>query len=259
MIYRFVLLLWLLASQSLMAEPIRIAVAANFSAPLQALVDAYQHQHPQADIRISSGSSGKLYAQIQHGAPFDVLLSADRHKPEALVKQGLASRAHTYAIGRLALWSAQEDIDVLARLKQGHVERLAMANPRLAPYGLAAQQTLLALNLPAAISQGIRERMVLGENVSQTHQFVATANADMGFVAVSHIHRAQQTAMQWPGSVWLVPDVLHQPIRQDLAIIRHRRQSQKQYQQAQQLVQFLLSAKAQPLLTAYGYRSPHAD
>lgn len=253
--YRLLALLTLL-SQGVVAEPIRVASAANFTAPLQALVTEYKKQQVDADIRISSGSSGKLYAQIQHGAPFDVFLSADRQKPALLVQQGLSERSQTYAIGRLVLWSAEEDVNLLAQLKQGEVRRLAIANPRLAPYGLAAQQTLLALNLPANVSQVLSQRTVMGENISQTHQFIATGNADMGFIALSQIAKAQLAPPQWSGSHWLVPEVLHQPIRQDLVVLRHRRQNQQQYQLAQQFVAYLVSPQAQRLLQHYGYQAP---
>lgn len=249
---------WLLAL-SAQAETIRVAVAANFNAPLLALVAEFEQQHTDVDVRISSGSSGKLFAQIVNGAPFDVFLSADRDKPARLAEQGLAAEVNTYAIGQLALWSAADNIDVLARLKQGDFARLAIANPKLAPYGLAAQQTLLALHLPADVMTAARQRQVMGENVSQVYQFIATGNADLGFVALSHIQQANLTPAQWPGSVWLVPDVLHQPIRQDLALLKRSGQSQQQRLAAQQLRNFLLSPQAQPILQRFGYRAHHAD
>lgn len=247
-IIRLLLLGWLSPVAGAVAEPLQVAVAANFAAPANALAKAFT-QASGRQVLVSTGSSGKLFAQIQHGAPYDVFLSADQAKPVALQQAGLvlADSRFTYAIGNLVLWSpADSDAQAIAaRLQRGDFARLALANPRLAPYGLAAVETLQVLQL----SETTRSRWVLGENIAQTFQFVSSGNVDMGFIALSQWLAHQQ---RLSGGVWLVPDELYAPIRQDAVGLR--RSSQPEL--AAQFLTFLSSETARDIIRTQGYRLP---
>ncbi len=239
------------------AEHINIAVASNFAAPIKQLVKQYEQQH-DIDIKVSLGSSGKLLAQIQHGAPFQLFLSADQQKPQRLIASGDADGASrvTYARGQLALWNAspasgqqrsteQLQTQLQAQLQQGDFNKLAIANPRLAPYGLAAQQVLQSMNL----WDSTRDKRVMGENIGQTWQFAASGNAQLGFVALSQI---QQPDKPSSGSVWVVPPALYSPILQD-AVVLSRQGTDAQRQAARDFLGFLMSADVQQQLAQYGY------
>ncbi|PTY35634.1 molybdate ABC transporter substrate-binding protein [Saccharospirillum sp. MSK14-1] len=244
-LYRFIVLLPLLFAQPLWAATVTAAVAANFTRPMQALADRFEAETGH-QLRLSFGSSGQLFAQIQNGAPFDVFLSADQAKPEALIDAGdaLADSRFTYAVGALALWSATPNRiqDGEALLRRGDFNRLAIANPRLAPYGAAAMDVLgrLGLNEPLA------DHIVQGQNIAQTHQFVATGNADLGLVALSQIIEAGQIAS---GSAWIIPSDYYHPIRQD-AVLLSRAQDNTA---ALALLAFLRSDTSQALIETYGY------
>jgi molybdate transport system substrate-binding protein len=198
------------------AATLSVAVAANFSAPMQQLAPLFEaasgHQ-----LQLSYGSSGKFFAQITHGAPFQVLLSADAEIPRRLVQAGAAvpGSQFTYATGQLVLWRAQGQAvdDGAALLRSGAVQRLAVANPELAPYGRAAMETLTSLGLQRALAP----RLVMGESIGQAYQFVASGNADWGLVALSQVWHDGQFSS---GTGWRVPDTLHQPIRQDAVLLR---------------------------------------
>lgn len=227
------------------AGTVTVAVASNFTAPMQALARAFTEATGHQAV-LSFGATGKFYAQIRQGAPFDVLLSADATTPAKIAAEGLgdASSLRTYAIGRLVLWSPQPDrVDaqghVLARTDWKHV---AMANPRLAPYGSAAMQTLQHLGL----SDSVRARIVQGENISQTYQFVASGNAELGFVALSQVMRDGRMAA---GSAWVVPAQWHAPIRQDAIVLERGRRNDA----AWALMRFLQTEQARQLLAGYGY------
>jgi molybdate transport system substrate-binding protein len=240
MIRRF-LFLALFASTAC-AEDVRVAGAANFAAPLQVLGEAFTRQSGHRVVA-SVGSTGKFYAQIRHGAPFDVLLSADGETPRRLEEEraAVAGTRFTYALGRLVLWSAADNI-VDARgevLRTARFRKLAIANPKLAPYGAAAQQAMTKLGVWSAL----QERLVQGENIAQTFQFVASGNAELGFVALS------QLAGERKGSRWLVPAELHAPIRQDAVLL-------KQGPAARAFLDFLRSATARERIRAYGYELP---
>ena len=197
------------------ATEIRVAVAANFHATLRALAEGFGAETGHR-LQISSGSTGKHYAQIRNGAAFDVFLAADSVRPERLEAEGfgVAGSRFTYAVGRLALWvpggtglGRPE-----AYLAEADFNRLAIANPRLAPYGQAARQTLQAWRL----WDRLQPRLVRGENAAQAHQFVATGNAEAGLVALSHL-----SAGKVPDTGFrLIPDSLHQPIRQQALLLR---------------------------------------
>jgi molybdate transport system substrate-binding protein len=199
-----------------MADVIRVAVASNFSQPAREIAARYEQQSGQQLI-LSFGSTGKHYAQIKHGAPFDIFFAADARRPRLLEEEGaaIAGSRFTYARGRLVLWSPREGfVDKQGSiLETGKFNRLAMANPKLAPYGKAAQEVLQAKGLWHVL----RQRMVHGENISQTFQFVKSGNAELGFVAYTQIKWQDQPVT---GSYWLIPQTLYQPIEQQVILLR---------------------------------------
>lgn len=229
------------------AEQATLAVASNFAAPMAALVTEFQATNAH-QLKVASGSSGKLYAQIRHGAPFHLFFSADQAKPKALIDAGLTTEAHslTYAIGKLALWSPTpgQAHQLKARLLRGDYQRLAIANPKHAPYGLAAAQTLDALG----VTEPAQRRWVRGENIAQTFQYVMTGNADFGFVALAQISEGGQVLR---GSAWLVPDKLHQPIRQNVVLLNAGRTNAA----AIEFLEFVRSPRGQGIIASYGYRT----
>ena len=229
------------------AEEINIAVAANFAAPMQEIVAAFENT-TQHRVSVSLGSSGKFYAQIRNGAPFQLFFSADQAKPNALEHDGLivSGSRFTYAQGALALWSANDDFVVNASFDftaDGY--KLALANPKLAPYGKAAIETLESMGMKE-ISQ---HNWVLGENIAQTYQFVHSQNAGLGFVAVSQIMRDGKIAR---GSAWLVPSGSHHPIRQDVVMLKRGENSKT----TQDFLDFVRSETAQKIIQSYGYTTP---
>lgn len=228
------------------AERALAAVAANFSEAAERLAADFGRATGH-EVTLAAGSTGKLYAQIRNGAPFDVFLAADRLRPELLERGGLAepgSRA-TYAVGRLTLWSPNPnrvDADGRKTLREAKFRRLAMANPDLAPYGAAARRTLLALGLHGAL----RSRIVMGENVGQTHALAATGNADLGFVALSYVLSARNRSR---GSRWDVPQRLHDPIRQDAVLLRRGRRNAA----ARGFLAYLRTAGVREIIQSFGY------
>lgn len=195
-----------------LADDVHVAVAANFLATLQHVADDFSKQ--SADhILISSGSTGKLYAQIVHGAPYEIFLAADAERPQRLEREGYAVKGtrYTYARGRLALWSRDpQRVDAAGKvLQSGHYAHLAMANPRTAPYGLAAQQTLEHLGLWTTL----QPRVVQGEDIGQVLQFVDSGAAELGFVAYAQVKRLAA------GSYWLVPQADHAPLEQQAILL----------------------------------------
>lgn len=222
-----------------------VAVATNFLPVAEALETVFEEETGH-DIRLAAGSTGKLAAQIVNGAPFDAFLAADSARPEMLEAQGLAvaDSRFTYAIGRLALWSTDPALigsDGAETLASAGFDRLAMANPRLAPYGVAAEETLAALGL----AETLAGQVVLGENVGQAQALVATGNAELGFVALSGIEDGVTG-----GSLWLVPETLHQPIRQDAVLLKRAPPDGS----AKAFLDFLGSEKAREIIAARGYR-----
>jgi len=233
----------LLTAQTSLAADLHIAVASNFSAPIKQLTTEFEITSGH-EVTLSFGSSGKFYAQIQHGAPFDVFLSADQTKPAALEAQGMIAPASrfTYAIGALALWSSQADLvdqsgDILA---SQNFNKIALANPRLAPYGVAAVEVLEALKLRAATES----KWVQGENIAQTFQFVSSGNADLGFVALSQIIGIGETE-----SAWIVPSEYYQPIRQDAVLLPKAKSNDA----AKAFMVFLQGPTAKSIIESYGY------
>ena len=226
------------------ADTVAAAVAANFSAPMQAIAPLFA-QATGHEAQLSFGATGKFYAQINNGAPFDVLLSADSSTPSKLAaeKKAVATSQITYAQGQLLLWSAQPGyVDGAgAVLKTGTWKHLALANPKLAPYGAAGQEVLQQLGVDAT------GRTVLGENIAQTYQFVASGNAQLGFVAASQV---MQDGQLQSGSAWVIPQALYSPIRQDAIVLEHGRNNPA----AQALLDYLQTPAARAIMQAYGYR-----
>ena len=227
------------------AAEVSVAVASNFSAPMQKLAQAFEQETGHKAL-LSFGSTGNLYAQIRHGAPYQLLLAADDTTPIKLEAEGLgvAGSRFTYAVGTLVLWSKQPGLvdekgDIL---RSGKFERMAMANPKLAPYGAAAVETLTQMG----VLQAVQPKLVQGENISQTYQFVATQNAQLGFVALSQVMVDGRVSQ---GSAWVVPAHLHSPIRQDAVLLAKGRDAPA----AAALIQFLRSERARALIRTFGY------
>jgi molybdate transport system substrate-binding protein len=238
-------LLLCLAANTSSADQVRIAVAANFTEAVRLIVPAFETATGHIVVP-SFGSTGKFYAQIANGAPFDLLLSADEDTPRRLIAAGLAvpGTRLTYASGRLALWSAAPGA-VDARgdvLKRRDFARLAIANPKVAPYGAAAEAALKKLGVYGSVSP----RLVQGENIAQTFQFVSTRNAQLGFVALAQVLALKDDKR---GSWWVVPSNLHPPIRQD-AVLLHPGESKPA---ARAFLDFLKDPQVKRIITALGY------
>ncbi len=235
---------WLL-SGALHAAEVSVAVAANFTAPMKVIVAEFARDTGHV-AKPAYGATGKFYAQIWNGAPFQMLLSADDETPAKLENEGLGvpGSRYTYAIGTLVLWSAKDGVvdakgDVL---KKGPFNKLALANPKLAPYGKAAVEVLTGMGLLDTLSP----KFVQGENIAQTWQFVSTGNAELGFVALSQVMKDGKIGS---GSGWIVPGKLHTPIRQDAVILA----AGKGNPAADALMKYLKGDKAKAIIRAYGY------
>lgn len=239
------LLFPLLLPLPLLAAQTTVAVASNFTAPMKALAQAFERDtgHP---LTLAFGATGQFYAQIRNGAPFAVLLSADDDTPLKLEREGLAVAGTrlTYATGRLALWSRQPGlVDPQGQvLRTGRFDKLAIANPKLAPYGTAALQTLQALGL----HERLTPKLVEGANVTQAYQFAASGNAALAFVAVAQVFENGQLR---EGSAWVVPDTLHEPLAQDAVLLKVGQNNPA----AAALLQYLRTEKAQAIIRSYGY------
>ncbi|HQX59409.1 MAG: molybdate ABC transporter substrate-binding protein [Rhodoferax sp.] len=224
---------------------VSVAVAANFTAPMQKIAAAFE-QDTGHKAGLAFGSTGKLYAQIRSGAPFQILLAADDKTPARLAQEGSAvpDSRFTYAIGKLALWSRDASLvdDKGEVLRSGRFAHIALADPRLAPYGAAAVEVLTGLGLMSTLAP----KFVQGENIAQTYQFIATGNAELGFVAMSQV---QADGKLTQGSAWLVPDKLYAPIRQDAVLLL----SGKDNVAAVALMAYLRTGKALAIIRSYGY------
>lgn len=227
------------------AAEVNVAVAANFTAPMQKIAAAFEQDTGHKAI-LSFGSTGKFYAQIKNGAPFQVLLSADDQTPARLERegQGVSGTRFTYAIGKLVLWSRQPGLvdDKGDVLRTGRFNRVALADPKLAPYGAAAVQVLGGLGLMSSLAP----KFVQGENIAQTYQFVATGNAEIGFVALSQVFADGKLTQ---GSAWMIPAKLHAPIRQDAVLLG----SGKDNAAAAALMAYLRSDKVRAVIRSFGY------
>ena len=235
---------FLLHVSDALAKELRIAVASNFLLPLKELSRKFKESTGHKVVVIS-GSTGKLYAQIKQGAPFDILLAADSLRPELLEKEGIGvpGSRFTYAVGRLALWSADSTLPLkndLQVLNHKNFRYLAIANPKTAPYGKAAEQVLRK----KGFWEQIQNRLVRGENISQTFQFVMTGNADIGFIALSQLRKNQGR-----GFSLIIPQEWHDPIRQQGILLKRAKTNKA----ARQFLNFIKSNRIQKQIESYGY------
>ncbi len=230
---------------NLRAEEALVAVAANFSAPMQQIAASFQKDTGH-QLKMSFGATGGIYAQIKNGGPFDVFLSADQITPQKLEAEGLgvAATRFNYAIGQLVLWSKQDGLvdDKGQVLRSKNIQRIALANPKLAPYGVAAWETMTALGL----LEELKPKIVQGDNIAQTYQFVSTQNAQVGFVALSQVFSNGQLTS---GSAWIVPPHLYKPIRQDVILLKNGKDNSA----AKALLMYLKGEKAKAVMKSYGY------
>lgn len=232
------------------SEPLRVAAAANLTPVMPELVAAFQAAHPEIKVETSFGASGNLIAQIRHGAPYDVFLSADLDYPQALIAAGQAepNSLLVFAVGRLALWSRQENLDLhdlVAVLRKPSRQKIALAHPATAPYGRAAQQTLEHLGL----WDSLQSKLVVAENISQAVQFVDSGNAELGFVALASL---KSLALVGRGSWQVVPATLHTPLQQGAVITKYGAGQSA----AKKLMTFLRSDAARNVFARYGYEVP---
>lgn len=239
-------LLAVFAIGAVQADEVQVAVAANFTAPIQAIAADFEKDTGHKLVA-AYGATGQFYTQIKNGAPFEVFLSADDTTPEKLEKEGdtVKGSRFTYAIGTLALWSAKEGyVDAQGEvLKKNEYQHLSIANPKAAPYGLAATQVLEKLKLTDAT----RAKIVEGQNITQAYQFVSTGNAEIGFVTLSQIYKEGKVSS---GSAWIVPASLHDPIKQDAVILNKGKDNAA----AKALVEYLKGPKAAAVIKSYGYQ-----
>ena len=235
----------LLTLNSAWADEVQVAVAANFTAPIQAIAKDFEKDTGHKLVA-SFGATGQFYAQIKNGAPFEVFLSADDTTPEKLENEGetVKGSRFTYAIGTLALWSPKAGYvdDKGEVLKKNDYKHLSIANPKAAPYGLAATQVLAKLNL----TEATKGKLVEGQNITQAFQFVSTGNAELGFVALSQIYKDGKVIN---GSAWIVPANLHDPIKQDAVILNKGKDNAA----AKALVDYLKGPKAAEVIKSFGY------
>ncbi len=227
------------------ADEVSVAVAANFAGPLTKIGEGFTAATGHA-LKVSVGATGKFYTQIQAGAPFEVLIAADDETPKKLIAENLAVRGSnfSYAIGKLVLWSAQPGYvdDQGAVLAAGKFAHLAIANPKLAPYGQAGVDVMKARGLTEAIAP----KLVIAESIAQAYQFVASGNAELGFVALAQIAIPGKPV---PGSYWLVPPALYGEIRQDAVLLKTGATNPA----AVALLGYLKSAPALAVIQSYGY------
>nr|WP_314543761.1 molybdate ABC transporter substrate-binding protein [uncultured Massilia sp.] len=227
------------------AADVQVAVAANFTEPMKKIAAEFEKDTGHKAV-LAFGATGKFYAQISNGAPFEVLLAADDETPMKLEQEGktVAGSRFTYATGKLVLWSAKEGyVDAQGKvLETGSYAHLSIANPKTAPYGLAATEALDKLKLTSRV----QPKLVQGENIGQAYQFVATDNAELGFVALSQVWKDGKFTS---GSGWIVPENLHSPIRQDAVILAKGANNAA----AKALETYLKSDKAKGIIRSFGY------
>ncbi|MEK8089093.1 molybdate ABC transporter substrate-binding protein [Thermithiobacillus plumbiphilus] len=232
------------------AEQLTVAAASDLQFVLAELNQAFTRAHPGVNIKVSTGSSGNFFAQISQGAPFDLFLSADVKYPKSLVDKGqaLPDSLMPYAVGRLALWTMNPRLDPaqgLSMLRNPAVRRIAIANPAHAPYGRAAREALSEAGLLPAL-QG---KLVMGENISQTAQFVQSGNADAGIVALSLLRSPK---LQGQGRYWLIPADSYTPLEQAAVITRYGAKNPV----AREYMAFLKSPAARQVFIRNGFLLP---
>lgn len=227
------------------ADTVSIAVAANFTDATRDIIPLFEKATGYT-VKPSFGSTGKLYAQIEHGAPFELFLAADSERPEKVEASGLGVEGtrFTYVKGRLVLWSANEalfdETTGRAFLTAGDFRKVAMANPKTAPYGSAAREVMERLG----VWSSLRSKAVRGDSIAQTFQFTVTGNADVGFLALSQVR-----AWKRPGSEWVVPQSLYTPIAQQVILLKRGKDNPA----AWAFLDFLQSEAARAVMTDYGY------
>jgi molybdate transport system substrate-binding protein len=226
------------------ADEISVAVAANFTAPMKQIAAEFEKDSGHKVIA-SFGSTGKFYAQIKNGAPFEVLLTADDETPTKLIKENaaVAGSQFTYALGKLVLWSAKPGFvdgagDVLKKSGFAHI---ALADPKLAPYGAAATEAMKAMG----VYDSLQSKIVTAENIAQAHQFISSGNSELGFVALSQVLKDGKIE----GSYWQVPTNLFKSIRQDAVIL----EKGKGKSAAEALMNYLRADKAKAIIKSFGY------
>ncbi|SEF61851.1 molybdate ABC transporter substrate-binding protein [Vibrio hangzhouensis] len=226
------------------AEEVFVAVANNFNRPLLAMTDSF-HEATGHQLVISTGSSGQIFSQVKNGAPYDVFLSGDQKRPAALVNESLATGQMTYAEGRIVLWSPIKDLysDAVTYLQEGKFLHIAIANPKVAPYGVAATQVLETLDL----SHKLKPKVVMGKGLNPTYQYVVTGNAELGFLAMSQVIRDGELL---PGTYWKIPDSLYEPIKQDAVLLRHGIENPA----AKAFMAYLRTPQAKAIIQEFGYR-----
>jgi molybdate transport system substrate-binding protein len=240
----FILCVLFLNSSLLIAAEVHVAVASNFVAPLEKIANAFAEETGHTLI-ISSGSTGNLFAQIMNGAGYEVFLSADEEHPKKIAaeKKGSPESIFSYAIGKIVLWSPSSTlIDHKGRfLEKMTFQHLSMANPKLAPYGKASEEVLKKKGL----WEKVQKKLVIGENINQAHQFVASGNAELGFVAYSQI----LTDGKPQGSYWIPPQDFYQPLHQDVILLEKGKNSDA----AKSFLTFLKNKKARDIIKSSGY------
>ncbi|MDE1961455.1 MAG: molybdate ABC transporter substrate-binding protein [Xanthomonadaceae bacterium] len=238
----------LLAPAAAPAQHINIAAAADLKFCLDAIIASFKQAHPGSTISVSYGSSGTFATQIRENAPFDLFFSADIEYPRQLHKDGLTASAVTpYAVGRIVLWSATVDASrlTLADLARDDIGKIAIANPRHAPYGKRAEEALRA----SGVWNQVRAKLVFGENIAQTAQFVASGNAQVGIIALS---LAMSPALSGKGRYSMIPDTLHQPLEQAFVITRHGADNGL----AKAFAAYLETPESRATMTQYGFALP---
>ncbi|MBD1553863.1 molybdate ABC transporter substrate-binding protein [Pseudomonas typographi] len=227
------------------ADEVQVAVASNFTAPIQAIAESFEKDTGHKLVA-AYGATGQFYTQIKNGAPFEVFLAADDTTPAKLEQEGdiMPGSRFTYAVGTLALWSAKPGyVDAKGDVLKGNdYQHLSIANPKAAPYGLAATQALDKLGL----TEQVKGKIVEGQNISQAYQFVSTGNAELGFVALSQIYKDGKVTS---GSAWIVPANLYAPIKQDAVVLNKGKDNAA----AKALVAYLKGPKAAAIIKSFGY------
>ncbi|WHZ30220.1 MAG: Molybdenum ABC transporter, substrate-binding protein ModA [Nitrospira sp.] len=235
-----------LAVTPVFAEPVLVAVAANFVPPFREVSIEFEKSTGH-HVQVTAGSSGNFYSQIKNGAPFDVFFSADSERPRKLEEEGfgIKNSRFTYAIGRLVLWSPNADlVKGEETLYSKNYTRLAITNPKNAPYGLAAMQAMQKLKIWDKLQP--QHIIIMGENIGQTMGFVESGKAELGFVALSQI---MDPKIQGKGSRWDVPNNLHEPIKQDVILLTKGKDNAG----AKALLEFMGGPQARAIIERYGY------
>lgn len=232
-------------SLSAHAAEVNVAVASNFTAPMKVIAQHFEKETGHR-AKLSFGATGQFYAQIKNGAPFGILLAADTTTPAKIAQEGLGLRdsTFTYASGTLVLWSKKPTlIDQSGEvLKQGQFNKIAIANPKLAPYGAAALQVITKMDL----GESLKSKIVEGSNISQTFQFVSSENASLGFVALSQVYENNKLK---EGSAWIIPKDMYTPIKQDAIMLTGSENNPA----AQALMKYLRSEQAKVIIRSFGY------